>query len=166
MSLLDKNILNDRNKADLEKVKQILADNNIVWSWESIYYTLFEQNVDWETLRIYDGKFKNIITIIMAGLAEDKRDKKEAFRILGEFSKAGIHPVRLHKFLVEVLQERHFFTDIEEEELIQNLMDADTKDLVTLQNLIYLLASKEAEKKSYLLVNNSSKEQETASINQ
>lgn len=161
MALLDKNIMNERNKNDLKKVKDILVENELCWTWESIYYTIYKQDVDWDTLRIYDGKFKNIITIILAGLPEDKRDKKAAFDILTKFSEAGIHPARLHKFLVEVLQERHFFTDTQEEELIQNLIEADTKDLVTLQNLIFLLASKEAQKQSYLVVKNSSNQQET-----
>lgn len=166
MALLDKNILNEQNKKDLEKVKGILAENQLNWTWESIQYTLFNEEIDWESLRTYDGKFKNIITIIMAGLPKEKRDKETAFEILETFANNGIHPVRLHKFLVEVLQERHFFMDTEEERKLQNLIEADLTDQVTLQNLIYVLISKESERQSYLSKINSSINQENSSTNQ
>ena len=166
MALLDKNILNQKNKEDLEKVKMVLAEEGLNWTWESIHYTLFEQNIDWESLRVYDGKFKNIIIILLAGMANDKRDKAEAFRILTKFSELGIHPMRLHKFLVEVLQERHFFTDTEEEELTQNLIEADLTDQITLRNLIYSLILKETARESLQLMKDSSKKEEKASTKQ
>lgn len=166
MALLDKKILNEQNKQDLTKVKNIIADEGLTWNWESIHYTLYEQEIDWESLRVYDGKFKNIIVLILAGLPEDKRNKTEAFKILNKFSNAGIHPVRLHKFLVEILQERHFFMDTKEEELAQNLIEADVTDGILLQNLIYSLISKEAAKKSYQLVKDSLGNQENNMIEQ
>lgn len=160
MALMDKKILSDQNKKDLEKVKGIIAETGLTWNWGSIQYTLFEQEVDWESLRVYDGKFKNIIIIIMAGMSENNRSKDEAFNILSKFSEAGIHPMRLHKFLVEILQERHFFMDTKEEELAQNLIEADVTDAILLQNLIFSLISKEASKKSFQLVNDSLVNQE------
>lgn len=160
MALLDKKTLLDQNKKDLEKVKEIIAETGLTWNWESIHYTLYNEEIDWESLRVYDGKFKNIIIIIMAGMSEDKRNKQEAFKILSKFSEAGIHPLRLHKFLVEVLQERHFFMDTKEEELAQNLIEADMTDGILLQNLISSLILKEASKKSYQLAKDSLVNQE------
>lgn len=166
MALLDKSTLAEQNKKDLEKVKSIINEEGLAWNWESIHYTLFKEEVDWETLRVYDGKFRNILVILMAGMPEDKRSRSEAFRILGRISDAGIHPIRLHKFLVEILQERHFFMGTKEEELAQNLIEADLTDAVLLQNLILHLISKEAGRKSFQLVKDSLVNQENSMTEQ
>lgn len=147
MSLMDQNILSERNKQDMEKVKKIIADNNMKWTWESIYNVVFIEETDWDTLRFYDGKLHNIIVLIMAGLNEADRSKEKAFDILTQASEQGISPQRLHKFLYEVLQERHFFMDTPEMEAMQNMIEADNQDMVVLQNLmsslIWKIASQE-----------------------
>lgn len=147
MSLMDQNILSERNKQDMEKVKKIIADNNMKWTWESIYNVVFIEETDWDTLRFYDGKLHNIIVLIMAGLDETDRSKEKAFNILTQASEQGISPQRLHKFLYEVLQERHFFMDTPEMEAMKNMIEADNQDMVVLQNLmsslIWKIASQE-----------------------
>ena len=153
MALLDKEILNEENKRDLAKFKEIISDMGLSWNWGSMQAVLFEYDTNLESLREYDGKFKNITIMILAGLPENQRNKDRAFEVLTEITSKGIGIMRAHRFFVEVLQERHFFTDTKEEELTRNLIEADKTDQMTLQNLISSLILKEAIKESYQYMN-------------
>lgn len=157
MALLDRNILSEGNKKALDKVKEIIAEEKLYWDWESIREALFDYNVDLETLKVYDGKLTHLYVMLISGLPADRKNKTEVYKLMSKFSEAGIHPSRLHRLLSEVLQERHFFTDTEEDLEMQNLTEADPTDQIALQNLIYLYISKEAAKKSFQLTRNSLK---------
>ena len=166
MSVLDKKILNEQNLKDLEKVKDIIAEEGLVWNLGSVYHTLYVEEIDLESLRVYDGKLKNIVVLIMVGLPENKRNREEAFKVLAKFSEAGIHPIRLQKFLVNILTERHFFMDTLEEALAKNLIEADTTDEILLQNLIFYLIKQEEARKTFLLATGSLNNQGNSSIEQ
>lgn len=166
MALLDKEILSQRNKEDLQKVKDIIAEYGLVWNWSSIYYTIYEKNKDWDSLRVYDGTLNNTLIILMAGMQEATRSKDRAFEVLTKVSEAGIHPMRLHRFLDEILQEKHFFTDITEEEAMANLVEADNQEMKTLERLIYSVISKQGTLLAYQEMLQNLKETERASMPQ
>lgn len=150
MALLDKNILSEDNKKDIEKVKRLIAKNDMEWTWRSIHKVIYKYEIDFESLKVYDDKFNNITILIECALPVGRDNFDEALDVLLEFTKEGIHPARLHRIFSDILQERHFFMGTPEEKKLMNLLEADKTDEITLRNLIYLAISIENAMKSYL----------------
>ena len=166
MALLDNEILSQKNKDDLQKVRDILAEYGLVWNWGSIYYVIYEKNKDWDSLRVYNGRLINTVIILMAGMKKEDRSEDRAFEIMQRVSDEGIHPVRFHRFLDQILEEKHFFMGIQEQEAMENLIQADNQEVIALQNLIYSVISKQLSISTYQDILSDLKKQESNSTKQ
>ena len=127
--------LNDSNKKAIAKIEEVIADNNMQWTWESIDYVLNKENVSFNTLTLRDGSFKNVRVLIQAGLPKAKRTKEEAFKIMQELTDAGISMDTVHIVLKDTLERKHFFTDTDSLENLRNLMMSDYQPQMSLNAL-------------------------------